>query len=208
MTVLADFGIEFTILAPWQARTNDLDTSEPYWVNSPGGRKMAVFFYHGHLSGRVSFEEGISMNADSFARHELLNSFNPEKLRRNEPQLLLIATDGELYGHHKSNREYFLQHLTNGASSSQDITNTFPALWLRENPPRRSIPLNYDTSWSCYHGLQRWSTGCGCTPGDTCWKLHLREAMNRIAAAIDEVYFDYASRLVRSPGRCATITLK
>jgi alpha-amylase/alpha-mannosidase (GH57 family) len=199
LVVLADFGIQYTILAPWQAQGSNLDTSEPYWINLPGDKRLAVFFYHGQLSGRVSFDENITINADHFARYELQNSFNPEKFRRQEPQLLLIATDGELYGHHKSHREYFLNHLTNGASSSQDIHNTYPALWLREYPPRRTIRLNQGTSWSCYHGLQRWSNGCACTPGEPLWKYHLRGGINRIAASIDEIYYEFARRLIPEP---------
>ena len=33
--VLADCGIEFTILAPWQANTDNLDASRPYQVLLP-----------------------------------------------------------------------------------------------------------------------------------------------------------------------------
>jgi alpha-amylase/alpha-mannosidase (GH57 family) len=199
LMVMADLGIEYTILAPWQASTYNLDPTEPYWVNLPGKRRLIAFFYHGDLSGRVSFEPGITTNADAFARHELLQTFNQEKIKRGEPQLVLIASDGELYGHHKPFRDQFLQHLTNGASSSQNINITYPALWLREHPPRRAISINYNTSWSCHHGVDRWSIGCACTPGDTTWKNNLRYAFNRIAASIDEVYFDYVRRYTPDP---------
>lgn len=199
LTVLADAGIEYTILAPWQAQINDLDTSEPYWINLPGNRKISAFFYHGKLSGSISFDEGMTLNADNFVRYDVSASLNQEKIKRGEPQIVLIATDGELYGHHKVHREYFLHHLMNGASSTQNIQNTFPALWLREHPPRRTVPVHGKSSWSCFHGVERWSIGCGCTPGNSSWKLHLRNGMDRIAASIDEIYYEFASWLVPEP---------
>jgi alpha-amylase/alpha-mannosidase (GH57 family) len=199
LMILSDFGIEFTILAPWQANTPNLDPTEPYWVSLPGKRRMIAFFYHGELSGRISFDPSITVDADTFAKTELIKHYNPQKIRAGEPQLLLLATDGELYGHHKTQREQFLKQLTNGAIHSQDIEITYPALWLREHTPRHTIPIYYETSWSCHHGLARWSTGCGCTPGDSTWKKHLREAFNDIAAAVDEIYYDNVRRYVMEP---------
>jgi alpha-amylase/alpha-mannosidase (GH57 family) len=199
LLVLADHGIEYTILAPWQAKTQNLDPTEPYWVSLPGKKRIIVFFYQGDLSGRISFEPGITVNADYFARDELLQHYNQEKIGRGENQLLCIATDGELYGHHKAHRDLFLKHLMNGAASSNNIKITFPSLWLREHPPRHTIALNYETSWSCFHGLSRWSTGCDCTPGDSSWKKTFREAMNQIGVAIDEVYFDYVRHAINDP---------
>lgn len=199
LMVLAEFGIEYTILAPWQAKIQDLDPTEPYWISLPGHKKITVFFYQGDLSGRISFDASMSVNADQFATQELLTHYNPEKIKNGDPQMLLLATDGELYGHHKPFRDRFLQHLTNGAVHSHDIDVTYPALWLREHPPRRTIPLNYNTSWSCFHGVKRWSTGCSCTSGDSSWKYFLRDAFNKISAAVDEVYFDFARRYVLEP---------
>src|SRR6266511_270860 len=67
LAIMADFGIEFTILAPWQAEADALDTTEPYRVNLPGGRSIAAFFYHQGLSGRVCFDSAMTTNADTFA---------------------------------------------------------------------------------------------------------------------------------------------
>src|SRR3990170_1647091 len=49
LTVLASHGIQFTILAPWQADSESLDPTEPYLVNLPNGRTITVFFYQGDL---------------------------------------------------------------------------------------------------------------------------------------------------------------
>ncbi len=161
LAIMADFGIEFTILAPWQAEADALDTTEPYRVNLPGGRSIAAFFYHQGLSGRVSFDSAMTTNADTFALYDLAAQFNAEKEQRGEPQLVLVASDGELYGHHQPFRDMFLAHLLTASSAQSGVEPAFLARWLREHPPRRSIGVRERTSWSCHHGVARWMDDCG-----------------------------------------------
>ena len=54
LNVLAEHGIEFTILAPWQAECEHLDVTEPYRVALSAGKSITVFFYHQALSTGVS----------------------------------------------------------------------------------------------------------------------------------------------------------
>ena len=54
LQILADNKILFTILAPWQADTNLLDTSQPYQVPLKNNKSISVFFYDQDLSTRVS----------------------------------------------------------------------------------------------------------------------------------------------------------
>lgn len=203
LCVLADQGIEFTILAPWQADTRPLNTlldpTEPYRIQLPLGRSISAFFYHRELSTLVSFSPQSTSNADIFARAEILSRFNAQKSQCGEPQLLLIATDGELYGHHQVFRDHFLAHLVNGASSNIGITNTYPGLWLRSNRPKRSISIHEKTSWSCYHGVMRWMGECGCTPGYGSWKAYLRQAFDHLAFSLDRVYMDSVGKWIRDP---------
>ncbi|GAB4526141.1 MAG: hypothetical protein Fur0018_11300 [Anaerolineales bacterium] len=199
LMVLADHGIEFTILAPWQANVPLPDVTEPYEVSLPGWRRIAVFFYHGELSARISFDPHITLNADTFVRSELLPRFNHVKRSQGDPQVLLLASDGELYGHHKPDREQFLAYLWEHSIPENGIEMTFPARWLREHPPRCTIPLRYNTSWSCHHGIARWETGCSCTPGDTDWKGAMHSAFNDLAAEIDTAYYNYLVRLIPDP---------
>lgn len=198
LAVLADHGIEFTILAPWQAEGWGLDPTEPYRVALPEGRSIVVFFYHQGLSGRVSFDPAMTTNADAFALNDLAGQYNDEKLRRGEPQLLLVATDGELYGHHQPFRDLFLAHLLKSSSAQIGIVPTFPALWLREHPPRRWVGIRDRTSWSCHHGVVRWAGECGCAPGGR-WKFHLRQALDQLAAALDQAYVEAVGRFIADP---------
>jgi alpha-amylase/alpha-mannosidase (GH57 family) len=199
LSVLADSGIEFTILAPWQAHEPGARANQPYRVELPGGRAITVLFYNAELSGGVSFNPGLTFNADWFAAHQLKPGFMSDSSGDDEPQLLLIATDGELYGHHQKLREYFLAHLVNGASKAAGLAATYPGLWLRAHPPQSAIRLREQTSWSCHHGVRRWVGTCDCTPGDSRWKTRLRSAFDRLAAEIDRIYIEFALPYIPDP---------
>ena len=199
LNILADRGIEFTLLAPWQAKTDLLDPTEPYQVRLPGRRSITVFFYQRDLSSKISFDPNATSNADLFASSEILRYYRAEKLRKNEPQLLLIASDGELYGHHQPFRERFLSHLLNGAGAKAGISSVYPSLWLQQYPPRQTIEIKENTSWSCHHGVARWTGNCDCTPSDGSWKLYLRRALDRLANALDWIYYDVSYPLIAKP---------
>jgi hypothetical protein len=199
LRVLVNHGIEFTILAPWQANAERLDPSEPYRVALPEGKSITVFFYQQEISTRISFDPASTTNADSFVQNEILPRFNADKLRQGEPQMLLIASDGELYGHHQMFRDRFLAHMVNGASLSNNITPIFPALWLKRYPVIRTMSVRERTSWSCHHGVLRWSGECACTPGDGVWKVYLRRAFDRLAASIDRAYEEAIQPYIREP---------
>lgn len=199
LSVLAQQGIEFTILAPWQAKQDHLDTTEPYRVILPGGNRITVFFYNRELSTRVSFDPQSTTNADAFTINEVIPQFNPEKSKRNEPQIVMIATDGELYGHHQPFRDRFLARMVDGAASHNGITPIYPALWLQKYPTRKSVHIHENTSWSCYHGVSRWAGGCNCTPGDGSWKRYLRYSMDRLAANLDRIYVQAVTPYIADP---------
>src|SRR6266567_455747 len=66
LDLLAQSGITYTVLAPWQAAT-PIDPSEPYLVRLFNGRTITVFFYNAPLSGRVSFDWDTTSDAELFA---------------------------------------------------------------------------------------------------------------------------------------------
>ena len=199
LAIMAERGIEFTILAPWQAASEALDTSEPYRVPLPGGRAITVFFYHQGLSGRVSFDPATTTDADAFALNDLATQYPAAEAAHGEPRLVLIATDGELYGHHQPFRDLFLAHLLQVSSARTGIAPTFPARWLQEHPPRRTVAIRERTSWSCHHGVARWMDDCACAPRGGHWKGHLRRAFDRLATALDRLYVEAVRPLVADP---------
>ena len=199
LEVLAEQGIEFTILAPWQADSERLDPTQPYLVALPGGKSITVFFYHASLSAKVSFDPEATTNADVFIKNYVLPEYKKEAFERGEPQLLLIATDGELYGHHQHFRDRFLAHLVNGASEEVGLNSTYPALYMRDHPPRRTIGIKNKTSWSCHHGVTRWMGECDCTPNSGPWKTYFRRSMDKLAASLDQIYYDTIVQYIPDP---------
>lgn len=191
LELLADFGIGFTILAPWQAVSEHLDITQPYWVELSKGKKIAAFFYHRDLSTQISFNPLTTINADIFANNFILPNLNHHKNDK-KPRYLLLASDGELYGHHQPFRDKFLAHLLNGTLKNVNIRQIFPALWLKENPPTEFIKIHEMTSWSCHHGVNRWSSGCNCTQ-DSEWKKALRDFINCVGDIVNDVYLSYLS---------------
>jgi hypothetical protein len=198
LQVLADNGIEFTILAPWQAAAESLDPTQPYRVDLKNGKWMTVFFYHQELSTRISFDPGATINADTFLINAILPKYQQDGKYNQNTRLLMIASDGELYGHHQPFREKFLAHLMNGALREKDLTPTYPALWLQRYPVEKAIRIRENSSWSCHHGVTRWAGLCGCTPGAR-WKRPLRRALSRLAEILDEIYFEHVSAFLDDP---------
>ena len=186
LEILADNEILFTILAPWQADELDLDPSEPYLVELPSGKEMIVFFYQQDLSTRVSFDPGATSNADDFY-NKILRPKYVENGKAKKDELFLIASDGEAYGHHHPFRDKFLNRLMKAAVEGSKIRSTFPSLWLLDQYPVKKMKIRENTSWSCHHGVKRWSEDCSCSPNGS-WKKPLREAFNELAIKLDEIY--------------------
>src|SRR6202140_2645699 len=165
LSVLADNGIKFTILAPRQAKRirrrgsriwedvtgERIDPSRAYYVQLPSRKKISVFFYDGPISQAVAFE-GVLNDGKRFAER-LVSGFSE---LRDWPQLVHIATDGESYGHHHHYGEmalsYALQHIEENHLA--ELTNY--AQFLQKFPPDHIAEIVNDSSWSCVHGIERW----------------------------------------------------
>lgn len=195
---LAAQGVGFTILAPWQA-AHDVDVTEPYRVTLPSRRPLSALFYHGGLSGDVSFNDEATADAGRFCRQDLAAQINRAKLAAGLPQLLLVATDGELYGHHKRFRDLFLKQLCAVEAPAAGFTVTSPAGYLAAHPPHRDMAIRQRTSWSCAHGVARWDEGCPCTAGDASWKRPLRRALRALATRLDDIFEADARDALREP---------
>lgn len=189
LDLLAEQGIRYTILAPWQTDTPDLDVSQPYLVYTSSGKSLAVFFYQMDLSTRVSFDPSATVNADAFTAH-----FVQPQYRNGVPntpdQLLMIASDGELYGHHQKFRDRFLTRLLDGSTRDRHIRIRFPGEYLQDHWPTQECHILDNTSWSCRHGVERWRGECDCTPGAT-WKAAMRQALDVITGMLDAVYAEF-----------------
>lgn len=204
LRILAEEGIRWTILAPWQAEDGHLETRRPYRVELGGGRSIVVAFYDAALSGAVSFEPAATADADRFARERVVTRLSG--LPAGEPGLVVIATDGELYGHHQQFRDLFLQRLvapgTETPDRGFDVVELASALVEPPDRPFRPIRIAERTAWSCHHGIARWTAECP-DATDGRWKGPLRAALDRLAGAIDAATASRFESLPSSPDLAA-----
>jgi hypothetical protein len=213
LDILSSAGIKFTILAPHQAHRirpagarnwihvddeSKLDITRPYLVNLPSGRSISVFFYSGPVSRAVAFE-GLLKDGAAFA-DRLAGIFSSE----DRPQLAHIATDGESYGHHSRFADMALAYCIHHVEKEglAQITNygeflaKFPAQWQAE--------IRENTSWSCFHGVERWRANCGCNTGGhpgwaQAWRAPLRESFDWMNGRLAETFGKDGANYFREP---------
>lgn len=192
LEVLAEAGLQFTVLAPSQARRarplggrwkdvsgGRIDPSRAYEARLPSGRRITLFFYDGPISRAVAFE-GLLRRGEYLAGR-LAGAFSDS---RDWPQLVHIATDGETYGHHHGQGEmalaYALRHIEEQGLAR--LTNY--GEYLERHPPTQQVEIHESTAWSCVHGVGRWWTDCGCHSGgqpgwNQAWRTPLRNSTLR-----------------------------
>lgn len=193
LSVLADAGIRFTILAPRQAARvrrigqedwedvsdSRVDPTTPYLVRLPDGRDINVFFYDGPISQDLAFGDMLAKGENFHGR--LMDAFSEEG--RDWPQIVHIATDGETYGHHHTYGEMSLTYCLSLIEADDSVELINYAAYLHRHPPQFEAAIFENSSWSCVHGIERWKSDCGCNSGGhghwhQKWRAPLREAMN------------------------------
>ncbi|MFN3286683.1 MAG: DUF3536 domain-containing protein, partial [bacterium] len=210
LEALAEHRIAFTILAPHQvSRVRDgpdspwrpvgedeLDWTVPYRCRLPGGRSIVVFFFDPQTSRAVSFE-GLLHDGEALARR-LAGPLLPADGRR----IRVVATDGETYGHHHPFGEMALAYALERVASTGEARLTTLASYLAAHPPAQEVEIREGTSWSCPHGLARWTSDCGCRTREGThqrWRAPLREAVGWLAERLDRLYEEHGGRVLRDP---------
>jgi hypothetical protein len=191
LEVLAAEGIRFTILSDEQVQ-GDLEMGAgPYRVRLPGEREMAVFVRDRHLSNALSFNMPEPVYVHDWLAAEM-------GWRRERGGLVLVATDGETFGHHHRQGVRVLDRIRS-AGPAHGYALTTLGDYLRRHPPQVDIEVVENTAWSCAHRLDRWVVGCACTAGDSRWKGALRRALDNLACDLDQAYVAEATRLGEDP---------
>ena len=191
LEVLAAEGIRFIILSEEQVHGELGQGAGPYRVQMPGGGSIAVFVRDRHLSNALSFGMPNPTHVDDWLRDQVA-------CRCHDDRLVLVATDGETFGHHHRHGVQVLSRIIQ-AGDAHNYQLTTLGLYLRQNPPQEQLAIVENSAWSCVHRLDRWVIGCGCTPGDSRWKGALRRALDNLACDLDHVYVRRAERLGASP---------
>ncbi len=192
LEVLAANGMKYVILAPgqcarvrkigeekWQEIGAGVDPKRAYLCNLPSGQKITLFFYDGPISQGIAFSDTLS-SGEKFAGR-LLGTYN----NSDEAQLMNIATDGETYGHHQKFAEMALAYCLKTVQERPDVQLTVYGEFLEKNPPKYEAQIHENSSWSCFHGVERWRANCGCNSGmhgswHQKWRAPLREALDFI----------------------------
>jgi alpha-amylase/alpha-mannosidase (GH57 family) len=212
LEILADHGLKFTVLSPAQAAQvrplekewtdvsgGRVDPSRAYLWKSKGGKTLALFFYDAPISRAVAFE-GLLTDGKVFARR-LMDGFAEE---RTHPQMVHIATDGESYGHHHRFGDMALAYALRETESRGDVTLTNYGEFLERHPPEWEAEIVENSSWSCAHGVERWSADCGCCIGShagwtQAWRAPLRLSLDALRDGLDALYEKSAGALLKDP---------
>jgi alpha-amylase/alpha-mannosidase (GH57 family) len=170
LAALADEGIRFTILAPGQIDSPEPPRSGLYrWDGGDGsGRQVDLVVYDAGLSHELAFE-GTTSNGIIDRAIELGG-------------LVVAATDGETFGHHKGGADEVVARALSIAEPAYGVRVPRLVDLLDEGPPQESVRVR-TSAWSCAHGVARWMADCGCQTGgaedwNQAWRGPLRHALD------------------------------
>ncbi|MCS7284584.1 MAG: DUF3536 domain-containing protein [Hydrogenobacter thermophilus] len=171
--MLIKYGIKYILLAPHQTKVRG--SFLRYYAQDG---HLGIFVYDGELSQGIAFGDLLS---DAKSLLETLRS------RRG---LTIIAADGETFGHHKKFGEMGLAYMFANSSEFKSLE-----AYYKENMPKLSTDINWNTSWSCPHGVERWRSDCGCSTGGLPgwhqkWRKPLRDGLEAVRSRIKEMVYN------------------
>ncbi|HEY3451094.1 MAG TPA: DUF3536 domain-containing protein [Myxococcales bacterium] len=209
---LAREGLRYTILSPfqatrvrapggeWQDATGArFDPTRPYRVPLGEGLEMAVFFYDAPIAREFAFGATFSRGDDVVKTLE--RGFDPN---RGHDEVLVVAVDGETFGHHRKGFEGPLAQALRLLSARDDIEVINLGQALEKVPVEWEAQIVEGASWSCAHGLERWKSDCGCStngqPGwNQRWRTPLRDALDGLRGHLAEIFEREGSRFLSDP---------
>ncbi len=223
--LLAEAGIKFVVLSPWQCHSVENPVSHviealdgkpaPYWqsyiLTGDKGREISAFFYHPGLAEGISFGHALR-DAD-----KLYQSLVDIRNSDHKP-LIHTATDGEIYGHHEPFGDMALAALIRKVGERGDFELTNYATVLAQHPSQLHAVLHKGeegkgTSWSCSHGVSRWYKDCGCHTGgeegwNQAWRTPLRAALRNLGGKLDEIFAREVAKIFQNRLDAQTLLLE
>ncbi len=195
LDVLAQEGITFTVLAPYQVKAVPPDGRPGRYVTE-NGREIALFPYHGDMSHGIGFG---GLVRDTGAWLQAIHGQSPSARAEgdapatsNDPLLVSAATDGETYGHHHKFAEMALAYVLEQSRARGTVVTNYAA-FLAQYPATHEVELVAPSAWSCAHGVERWRSNCGCrmdtraNPSQE-WRTPLRDGLDALAAGLHDVF--------------------
>ncbi|MCD6380602.1 DUF3536 domain-containing protein, partial [bacterium] len=221
LDILINSGFRFIILSPHQAESFRPLKGKGKWEDVSGGNirtgfvyrcygdkvkvknnYIDIFFYDAKLSQDISFNH-LLRNGDIFA--ESIDS----SYERCGNDLVTIATDGEIYGHHEPFADMALAYLIESAAEKHNLVMTNFGGYLDSHEPKFEVKLkngkdNLGTAWSCSHGVGRWKEDCGCNINAPAgwnqkWRKPLRNSLNTLRDNLADIFKHEGDKLLRDP---------
>lgn len=196
--------------AEWTATSaKAIDSRRPYRVfpkDAAGNRLpgyLDIFLFDEGLSKEISFGDLLT-DAQIFG-NRIATCYDQHLLN---DQVVVLATDGETFGHHKPFGDMCLAYFFEKIAPRLGITPVNFGYYLSKNPPRHEASLKNafgeGTAWSCAHGVGRWVRNCGCKTGglDTWkqeWRTPLRQAFKMLQKRIDTHFETEISKMNVDP---------
>ncbi len=192
LAAVARAGIKFVILGADQGRFSSSTREAGPFLWSREELRLAIFRFDRELAGWIAFSD--VLNDGSRFAEALVGT----ALALPPGAALLIATDGETFGHHKRSGAAELARTIDLLGARDDVVVTNCAAYLASHPAAGSFHLDTSTSWSCAHGVERWRSNCGCRmDGNTTqeWRGPLRAAMQFVLNHATATYDRFAPEL-------------
>jgi hypothetical protein len=199
LATLARAGIRFVILGANQGRyrregAHEREAGPFMWQRD--ALQIAVFRYDQQLSGELAFSDALKDGAG------LAESIAGAAFSLPPGAALLLATDGETFGHHKRSGAAELARALALLEARDGLEITNCENYLASHPAAGTLQLDAPSSWSCAHGIERWRSNCGCRlerTTDQEWRAPLRSAMEFVNNHIAAVYLRFAASLLKEP---------
>jgi hypothetical protein len=222
LETLIELGVEYTIVAPeqiaavrppggaWTPVDRDtVDTGRAYrWMHGDGsGRHIDLCVFDGPLSRELAFGAA-TRDAGSFVSHVQAAA---ARSKSDGLRLVLAASDGELYGHHKKFADLTLAYALSIEAAAHDVHVLNLEAYLAREPATWEAelargPHGEGTAWSCSHGLGRWRRHCGCAMRPESesgwrqdWRGPLRDALDLLRDRAVEFFEDAGADLFLDP---------
>ncbi|MDR3553629.1 MAG: DUF3536 domain-containing protein, partial [Syntrophobacteraceae bacterium] len=193
--LLAQEGIKFTILSPYQALRyrfqggdtqwreasgGSIPTGRAYRYSCGGGKYIHIFFYDSALAHGIAFDRLLEHSSRLLGQ---IDGAWSQRARTGEPWLVHTATDGETYGHHFKFGDMALGTAFNELRRDPSAQIVNYGWFLAAFPVVADVEIIERTAWSCAHGVGRWSADCGChlggEPGwNQKWRGPLRQSFD------------------------------
>lgn len=196
---VAGSGVKFVILGSDQGRFRggspaDRSAGPFLWRGANGS--LAIFRFDRELSSALCADGGLTDGRG------VADSLIKAMLELSPGAALLLACDGEYFGHHQRHGAGALARALATIEQHEEFAITNCAAYLAAHPAQGEFTISSASSWSCPHGIERWRSDCGCRLNPKLgqgWRAPLRAAMEFTSSHCDAIYERFAAPIVSDP---------